>query len=91
MFMKTDLQTITKGSLSFIDYVEKKRFIADALAESLHPVSFEDLIGYILGEMDSSYGTFIIAYMVKDDQTTVDDLLCIFFQEEARLEHDHLR
>lgn len=89
--MKGELQSLTKGSLSMLEYIERKRAIADSLAENLKPISTEDLIHYILMGLDSSYGPFITAYMVKDDQSSVDDLIGMLLQEEARLEQDHFR
>lgn len=59
MAMKTQLQTLTKGSLSMMKYIEHKRSIADSLAENLHPISDEDLVGYILIGLDSSYSVFL--------------------------------
>nr|KAJ0190963.1 hypothetical protein LSAT_V11C800427270 [Lactuca sativa] len=91
MAMKGELQSLTKGSLSMLEYIERKRAIADSLAENLKPISTEDLIHYILMGLDSSYGPFITAYMVKDDPSSVDDLIGMLLQEEARLEQDHLR
>ncbi|KAL4581705.1 hypothetical protein LXL04_006232 [Taraxacum kok-saghyz] len=90
MAMKTQLQTLSKGSLSMIEYVEKKRSIADSLAENLTPISTEDLIGYILSGLDSSYGSFTYAVMMKEDIASIDDLVGLLLQEEARLEHEHL-
>ena len=58
MAMKVQLQTLTKGSLSMLEYIERKRSIAYSLAENLHPVAEEDLVGYILNGLDSSYGPF---------------------------------
>lgn len=39
MAMKTQLQNMSKGSLPMIEYFEKKRAIADSLAENLNPIS----------------------------------------------------
>lgn len=91
MSMKVKLQSLTKGSLSMLDYVEQKRAIADSLAENLHPISDEDLIGHILSGLDSSYGPFTAAFMVKDADSNVDDLIGLLLQEEARLEQELLR
>ncbi|GKE79580.1 retrovirus-related pol polyprotein from transposon TNT 1-94, partial [Tanacetum coccineum] len=59
MQLKTQLQTLTKGSMSMIEYLEKKRSISDSLAATLHPIPDEDLISYILNGLDVSYGPFI--------------------------------
>ncbi|KAH1193046.1 Retrovirus-related Pol polyprotein from transposon RE1 [Glycine max] len=91
MAMQVQLQTLTKGSLSMLEYIERKRSIADSLAENLHPISDEDLIGYILSGLDSSYSAFSTAFMMKSDDVSVDDLAGLLLQEEARLEQEHVR
>ncbi|KAL4589564.1 hypothetical protein LXL04_002472 [Taraxacum kok-saghyz] len=74
-----------------IDYIEKKRTIADSLDENLNPISNEDLIGHLLSGLDSSYGSFAAAVMMKDNIASVDDLVGLLLQEEASLEQEHLR
>ncbi|KAL5149582.1 hypothetical protein HKD37_13G036379 [Glycine soja] len=90
MAMKVQLQTLTKRSLSMLEYIERKRFIADSLAKNLHPISDEDLIGYILSSLDSSYSAFSTAFIMKSDDVSVDDLVGLLLQEEARLEQEHV-
>lgn len=89
--MKTQLQTISKGALSMLEYIERKRSIADSLAEDLTPVSDKDLINYILNGLDASYGAFTSAFLMKSDNATVDDLVGHLLQEEARLELETTR
>lgn len=74
-----------------LDYIERKRFIVDSLVENLNPIPEEDLIGYILTRLDSSYATFIIAFMMKSDGVFVDDLLGFPQKEEVIIEHEHNR
>lgn len=69
-----------------IEYIEWKRSISDSLA-----VDDEDLIGYILNGLDSSYGAFVTAFMMKSEVLNVDYLVGLLLQEEARLEQEHLR
>ncbi|CAN0845740.1 Retrovirus-related Pol polyprotein from transposon RE1 [Linum grandiflorum] len=40
MQLKIQLQTLPKGALSMLEYIEKKRGIADSLAEDLQPISY---------------------------------------------------
>ncbi|XP_023748611.1 uncharacterized protein LOC111896874 [Lactuca sativa] len=90
MQLKVQLQTLAKASMTMLEYVERKRSIADSLVENLHPVHDEDLIGYILGGLDASYGAFVTAFMMKTESLTVNDLVGFLLQEEARLEQEHL-
>ncbi|CAN0910576.1 Retrovirus-related Pol polyprotein from transposon RE1, partial [Linum grandiflorum] len=87
MQLKLQLQSLSKGSLSMFEYLEKKRAIADSLAADQQPISDEDLIGYILTGLDSSYDAFVTAFMMKVDDVTIDQLVGLLLQEEAR--HDH--
>lgn len=75
MQLKVHLQTLTKGSMTMLEYIERKRSISDSLVENVHPVNDEDLIVYILNGLDSSYGNFITAFMMKSEALTVDDLI----------------
>ncbi|KAL4587789.1 hypothetical protein LXL04_000663 [Taraxacum kok-saghyz] len=91
MQLKAQLQSLSKGSMSMIEYIQRKRSIADSLAENLHPVPDEDLIGHLLSGLDSSYGAFITAFMMKTEAFSFDDLAGLLLQEEARIEQEHLR
>lgn len=75
MSMKVQLQTLSKGVMTMMEYVERQRSIADSVAENLHPIANEDLIGHILSGLDSSYGPFTVAFMVKNDDSTVDGFI----------------
>ncbi|CAN0917679.1 hypothetical protein LINGRAHAP2_LOCUS30450 [Linum grandiflorum] len=88
MQLKLQLESLTKGALSMLEYIEKKRSIADALAEDLQPISDEDLINYLLSRLDSSNGGFATAFMMAADQLSVDDLIGLLLQEEARQEQE---
>lgn len=71
-----------------IDYIDKKRAIADSLAETLNPISTEDLIGHILPGLDSSYDPFVMAYMMCDTNDSLDDVAGMLLLEESRLEQE---
>lgn len=65
MQLKDQLLSLTKGSMSILNYIEHKRWIADTLAENLTPISDEDLISYILAGLDSSYGPITTKFMMN--------------------------
>lgn len=85
MSMKVQLQMISKGVMTMIKYIECKRSIVNSLAENLHPIPIEDLISHILSGLNSSYGPFTAAFIVKYDESTIYDLIGLLLQEEARL------
>ncbi|KAL4563108.1 hypothetical protein LXL04_027141 [Taraxacum kok-saghyz] len=91
MGLKNQLQTLTKGASTMIDYIDQKRQIADALAENLTPIADEVLIGYILNGLDSSCSSFASAFLMHSESTTVDDLVGLLLQEEARIDADLAR
>ncbi|CAN0918377.1 hypothetical protein LINGRAHAP2_LOCUS30835, partial [Linum grandiflorum] len=78
-----ELQSLTKGALSMLEYINNTRGVADSLAEDLQPISDEDLIGHILSGLDSSHGGFARAFMVAADCFSVDDMVGLLLQEEA--------
>lgn len=91
MQLKAQIQSLSKGSMTMVDYIDRKRSIADSLAANLSPISDEDLIGYLLNGLDSSYAPFVTAFMMKTELMSVDDLTGLLLQEEARIEQDHAR
>ena len=76
--------------MTMLEYIVKKRSISNSLSENLHLVLDEDLIAYILNVLDSSYGAFITAFMMKSEALTVDDLVGLLLQEEAKINQERL-
>lgn len=74
-----------------IDYLDRKRHIADSLADTLNPVSEDDLIGYILQGLNSSYSSFTSAFLMHSAKASVDDLIGLLLHEEARIDADLAR
>ena len=58
MYLKSELHGLRKGTLSVLDYVEKKCAIADNLASTNNGVYEEELIQCILTGLDVKFGTF---------------------------------
>ncbi|CAN0898512.1 Retrovirus-related Pol polyprotein from transposon RE1 [Linum grandiflorum] len=87
MHLKSQLQSLSKGSLPMIEYLDKKRAIVDSLADDQNPISDEDLIGYILTGLDPSYNAFSTAFMMKTRDVSVDELAGLLLHEEARQNH----
>lgn len=65
MQLKAQLLTLTKWSMSIMEYTKRKHSTADSLTANLHPMSDEDLIGHILTGVDSAYGLFTTTFMMK--------------------------
>lgn len=65
MQLKAQIQSISKGSMTMMDYIDCKRSIVDSVAANQSPISDKDLIGYLLNGLDSSYAPFVTAFMMK--------------------------
>ena len=63
--LTNQLRTLQKGSLSMFEYIERKRNIADSLAECGHVVSALDLMQSIINGLDVSYQPFKSAYKLN--------------------------
>ncbi|CAM8968933.1 unnamed protein product [Rhodiola kirilowii] len=89
MHLKQQLQTLPKGSMSILDYVEKKRAISDSLAECLTTISDEDFVSFLLFGLGPEYGAFKSALSIRVEPVSSNELLGLLLQEEHRLEDDH--
>ncbi|KAI4332175.1 hypothetical protein L6164_017105 [Bauhinia variegata] len=75
MQIRWTLQTSTKGALSILEYVEKKRQLADTLAVIQNPIPEDDLVNCILYGLDVDYRAFHTAITTQRDPITMDELL----------------
>lgn len=70
MQLKAQLQTLSKGPMPMVEYIDRKRLIVDSLAADNYPVDSEDLTASILFGLDASYGAFNAAFMMKSECVT---------------------
>ncbi|GFP91711.1 hypothetical protein PHJA_001315100, partial [Phtheirospermum japonicum] len=89
MHLKQQLQTLSKGSMSILEYIEKKRAISDSLVECLTTVSDEDFVSFLLFGIGSDYGAFKSALSIRVEPITSNELLGLLHREEQRLEDDN--
>uniref|UniRef100_A0A3Q7IDP4 Uncharacterized protein n=1 Tax=Solanum lycopersicum TaxID=4081 RepID=A0A3Q7IDP4_SOLLC len=85
MTLRLQLQTMTKGSLSIMEYVQRKRTISNNLAMALQPVTNYELVTYILYGLDPSYGPFRTAINLRTPPVTCEELFGLLLQEEQKL------
>ncbi|XP_049350413.1 uncharacterized protein LOC125815055 [Solanum verrucosum] len=85
MQLKSQLQNLSKGNFSILEYFEKKRAIVHSLAESLYFVQDDDFISFILNGLDSSFGIFKAALNMRSGTITPEELFGLLLQEEERL------
>ncbi|KAH0678883.1 hypothetical protein KY284_019968 [Solanum tuberosum] len=61
MKIRLQLQTIKKGSLSMIDYLQKMKSIVDNLTAAAQPVKDDDPILYILSCLGPNYDVLVVS------------------------------
>ncbi|KAL9689406.1 hypothetical protein QQ045_009791 [Rhodiola kirilowii] len=84
--LKSSLQSLSKGSLSMMEYIEKKRSIVDSLTECEYMVSNDDFLACILQGLDSSYGPFKTAVNMRIEPIDPDELTGLLLREEENIE-----
>lgn len=88
MQIRWELQNSSKGSQSILEYVEKKRALADNLNATSNPITDSELIQFILYGLTLSeeYGPFITSINTRRDPITIDERLGMLLHEEERLD-----
>ncbi|KAJ8622060.1 hypothetical protein MRB53_030589 [Persea americana] len=72
--LKSQLQTIKKGSLSIDEYVKKIKHIVDSLATVCSPVDDEDIIIYTLNGLPPEYGPFRTSIRTRSALMLLEEL-----------------
>jgi gag-polypeptide of LTR copia-type len=82
------LKTITKGSLSCVEYLQKIRKIADELSFVSSPVSDEDLTLVVLAGLGPDYNSFyaVVTTANRTDPISFPDLHGLLLSHEALLQ-----
>lgn len=83
-----DLQFLKKGNESIQKYFHRVKTLAHQLTIAAHPVSYNDLVLYILGGLPSEYGPFRISISTRVEVVTLSDLLGYLLAEEFHIGQD---
>ncbi|KAI4351292.1 hypothetical protein L6164_005668 [Bauhinia variegata] len=75
MQIRWTLQSSTKGALSILEYVEKKRQLADTIDAIQNSIPKDDLVNCILHGLDADYRPFQTTITTRRNPITVDELL----------------
>ncbi|CAM8974595.1 unnamed protein product [Rhodiola kirilowii] len=86
MHLKHQLHTFQKGSLSILEYVEKKRAFSDSLAECSSIISDDEFVECVLHGLDASYAGFRTAFNLRMGSVSSHQLLGLLLEEEARIQ-----
>ena len=84
--LKTQLQTLKKGSQSIADYFQKVKYIADSLTTSSSPIDDDDLIIYILNGLPSEYAAFKTSIRTGSAPINIEELQELLFCEESNID-----
>ena len=84
MTLRLQLQTMTKGSLSIMEYVQRKRTISNNLDVALQPVTNE-LVTYILYVLDPSYAPSARPSTFELLLSLVTNFLVFFYRKNKNL------
>ncbi|KAL2904871.1 50S ribosomal protein L31 type B [Bienertia sinuspersici] len=86
MKRRWNLRTSTKGSLSMLEYVERKFTLANTLVALQNPIPEDDLVNYILYGQDPEYRSFQATINTRKEPINIDELLDMLLQEEEGIE-----
>lgn len=65
MELRSQLQNISKGKLSFSQYIGKAKNIGDHLRAASEPVESKDSLLYVLSALGSSYNSFVASVNMR--------------------------
>ncbi|KAL4589565.1 hypothetical protein LXL04_002473 [Taraxacum kok-saghyz] len=89
---QADAQPTVEANPDYLLWKKRDRYVLLWLKSTLAERALAIIsLGHLLSGLDSSYGSFVVAVMMKDNIASVDDLIGLLLQEEARLEQEHPR
>ncbi|KAF3779150.1 Retrovirus-related Pol polyprotein from transposon TNT 1-94 [Nymphaea thermarum] len=87
--LKRDLQDVRKGDLSMVEYLNKVRFIADALCAANEFISDDTLVHHTLNGLSTEYESFITSITTMKHLPTFAELYDLLLNHEKRLQNMH--
>ena len=88
MHLRQQLQTLSKGLLSILDYFQKKHALVDSLSDWMCVIPNANFVAYILYGPGSQYSAFHSTLSMRVDPFSFHKLLRLLQHEEQRLEED---
>lgn len=85
--LKTQLQSIKKGSQSISEYIQRIKHLAENLDVVLCPVDDEDLIIHTLNGLPSDYGPFKTSIRTRYSPISLEELHVLLLCEELSLDN----
>ncbi|KAJ4818128.1 hypothetical protein LUZ62_030694 [Rhynchospora pubera] len=87
--LQQQLQGITKGVSTCVEYIRKLRSIADELAFIGAPVPEAELVNYTLRGLGSDFNPLVLAVTARSDPISLPDLHSLLLTSETRLNSQH--
>lgn len=84
--LKSNVQSLKKGSSSIDQYLHQLKDVTDSLAAAGHLVDDTDLIFHTLNGLPSKYDAFSMSICVRGPLVTPDELHSLLLTEEIALE-----
>lgn len=85
--LKAHLQTIKKGSLTMLEYIQQIKTIDDGLAAAGAPLDDTYFIAYILQGLLTEYDAFSTSIRVRSEPLSPEDLHGLLLSEEIAIDH----
>ncbi|KAG6504484.1 hypothetical protein ZIOFF_036817 [Zingiber officinale] len=85
MHLRSQLQTIQKGALTVVEYLQNINKMVDTLAAAGQRISDDDLIFHVLGDLGPEYESLVITLTTRSDTTSFDDMVGMLLSHEYRL------
>ncbi|KAL5807575.1 hypothetical protein ACOSQ4_030308 [Xanthoceras sorbifolium] len=89
MHLRSQLQTLKKGSMKISEYILKIKGVADALMAAGQTMTEQDLVAYILGGLGLEFDPIICNIASKKEEITLQDAQFLLMGYESRLEQYH--
>lgn len=84
--LKTQLQSIKKGSQTVSEYIQRIKHISDSLAAVSNPIDDDDLILYTLNGLPSEFGPFKTSIRTRSSPISIEELHVLLLCEELSIE-----
>ncbi|CAL9023328.1 unnamed protein product, partial [Prunus brigantina] len=83
--LRSRLQTLTKGNLPMVTYLQQMKEIAAGLGAASHPLTDADLVAYILAGLHEEYDSFVTSIETRSDPVSSDELHGFLLGREAAI------
>lgn len=84
--LKTQLQSVKKGSQSITEYIQRIKHLSDSLASASSPIDEDDIIIYVLNGLPPEYESFKTSVRIRSEPMSLEELQVLLLSEEMNIE-----